>query len=229
MIECRHICLTVTNENRQDLILRAFMTHDSGTEVALSALVKRLQEALGRAEEFDVVTALPSGGGEPVYRCSADCLQMTDTSFHCRLAAEPGHDARSTTQDPTHRRRELRYSKVGHQRGRLHPRNRYLPSVQRLPPTENQLSYRCDRACQSVGISASRSNRCKSALRCAGGIRCGHRYAGIRAGGCNSCTHWRPCLSRGQRIFVDANCIQHQTHPTISTAAGAQTKLASQR
>jgi E3 ubiquitin-protein ligase TRIP12 len=38
------------------------MPAENAADSPLTALVKRLQEALGRAEEFDVLTALPSGG-----------------------------------------------------------------------------------------------------------------------------------------------------------------------
>ena len=57
-----HVSCTVDNENRRRLIMEAFMSAESASDSPLTALVKRLQEALGRAEEFDVVTALPSGG-----------------------------------------------------------------------------------------------------------------------------------------------------------------------
>lgn len=42
--------------------MEAFNSAESAADSPLTALVKRLQEALGRTEEFDVLTALPSGG-----------------------------------------------------------------------------------------------------------------------------------------------------------------------
>lgn len=45
-----------------------FLSGSDNANSALSQLVKRLQEALAKAEEFDVLTALPSGGGKPVFR-----------------------------------------------------------------------------------------------------------------------------------------------------------------
>lgn len=42
--------------------MEAFNSTENAADSPLTALVKRLQEALGRAEEFEVLTALPSGG-----------------------------------------------------------------------------------------------------------------------------------------------------------------------
>lgn len=53
------------------MIMDAFLIGNDNTNSPLSHLVKRLQEALGKAEEFDVLTALPSGGGEPDWLISA--------------------------------------------------------------------------------------------------------------------------------------------------------------
>ena len=47
---------------RRRLISQAFMHGEGSGDAAFISLVRRLQEALGKAEQFDVVSALPSGG-----------------------------------------------------------------------------------------------------------------------------------------------------------------------
>lgn len=51
---------TLSNPERKQLIMNAFMINGASPSSALSFLVKRLQEALGKAEKFEVVSALPS-------------------------------------------------------------------------------------------------------------------------------------------------------------------------
>lgn len=45
-----------------------FLSGSDNTTSALGQLVKRLQEALAKTEEFDVLTALPSGGGRSMLK-----------------------------------------------------------------------------------------------------------------------------------------------------------------
>ena len=54
--------ILVSNETRRKIIMDSFLSSSGAGEAAFASLIKRLQEALGRAEESDVVTALPSGG-----------------------------------------------------------------------------------------------------------------------------------------------------------------------
>lgn len=51
----------MTIEARRHIIMNAFMGKLGAGETAFASLIKRLQEALSRAEDSDVVTALPSG------------------------------------------------------------------------------------------------------------------------------------------------------------------------
>lgn len=60
--------LSVPNERRRQLIMDTFLSGSDNTTSALGQLVKRLQEALAKTEEFDVLTALPSGGGRSMLK-----------------------------------------------------------------------------------------------------------------------------------------------------------------
>ena len=62
--------------------MKAFLSSASASESPLTSLVKRLQEALGRAEEFDVLTALPSGGDS-----RSNPATMLGRQLRMRLAA----------------------------------------------------------------------------------------------------------------------------------------------
>lgn len=63
-LTCDPFHVSVSDEQRRQLIMDTFLAGSDSANSALSQLVKRLQEALAKTEEFDVLTALPSGGGE---------------------------------------------------------------------------------------------------------------------------------------------------------------------
>jgi len=59
-----------------------FLAGSDSANSALSQLVKRLQEALAKTEEFDVLTALPSGGGEWGTIVSSPSELLADSLYH---------------------------------------------------------------------------------------------------------------------------------------------------
>lgn len=109
------------------MIMDTFLSGSDNANSALSHLVKRLQEALAKAEESDVLTALPSGGGESS-RVSKQ-LFYADRLPH-RLSSQSRNNVSPTTEDPPRGFGPGRHAKIPCQRHSIDTCNRNIPSTE---------------------------------------------------------------------------------------------------